>query len=33
MVRQLRDCGTDELSLVPTTADPDELDRLADALG
>jgi alkanesulfonate monooxygenase SsuD/methylene tetrahydromethanopterin reductase-like flavin-dependent oxidoreductase (luciferase family) len=32
VVRQLTDCGTDELSLVPTTADPDELDRVLDAI-
>jgi alkanesulfonate monooxygenase SsuD/methylene tetrahydromethanopterin reductase-like flavin-dependent oxidoreductase (luciferase family) len=32
VVRQLADCGTDELSLVPTTADPDEIDRVANAL-
>jgi len=28
-----RDAGCDELFLVPTTADPDELDRTRDALG
>jgi alkanesulfonate monooxygenase SsuD/methylene tetrahydromethanopterin reductase-like flavin-dependent oxidoreductase (luciferase family) len=33
VVRRLADCGADELSLVPTTADPDELDRVVDALG
>ncbi len=32
-VRELADCGTDELLLVPTTADPDELHRVANALG
>jgi alkanesulfonate monooxygenase SsuD/methylene tetrahydromethanopterin reductase-like flavin-dependent oxidoreductase (luciferase family) len=32
VVRRLRDCGTDELSLVPTTSDPDEVDRVVDAL-
>jgi alkanesulfonate monooxygenase SsuD/methylene tetrahydromethanopterin reductase-like flavin-dependent oxidoreductase (luciferase family) len=32
VVRQLADCGTDELCLVPTTSDPDELHRVADAL-
>jgi ABC-type Zn uptake system ZnuABC Zn-binding protein ZnuA len=32
VVRQLTDCGADELSLVPTTADPDEIDRVADAI-
>ncbi|MEO8605816.1 MAG: LLM class flavin-dependent oxidoreductase [bacterium] len=33
VVQELADLGTDELLLVPTTADPEELDRLADALG
>jgi hypothetical protein len=28
-----RDAGADELFLVPTTADPTELDRARDALG
>jgi hypothetical protein len=28
-----RDAGCDELFLVPTTADPEELDRTRDALG
>ena len=32
VVRQLTDCGAGELSLVPTTADPDEIDRVADAI-
>jgi len=32
VVRRLEDCGTDELSLVPTTADPSEVDRVLDAL-
>jgi len=32
-VQQLADIGTDELSLVPTTIDPDELDRVVEALG
>lgn len=32
VVRELADCGTDELLLVPTTADPDELRRVEDAL-
>jgi hypothetical protein len=32
-VRKLADLGTDELSLVPTTGDPDELNRVADILG
>ena len=31
-VRIARDCGADELSLVPTTLDPEEIDRVADAL-
>jgi alkanesulfonate monooxygenase SsuD/methylene tetrahydromethanopterin reductase-like flavin-dependent oxidoreductase (luciferase family) len=30
--RVLADLGTDELILVPTTADPDEVDRVADLL-
>jgi alkanesulfonate monooxygenase SsuD/methylene tetrahydromethanopterin reductase-like flavin-dependent oxidoreductase (luciferase family) len=33
MVHRIEDTGADELSLVPTTADPTELDRVADALG
>ena len=33
MVRRVEDTGADELSLVPTTRDPAELDRVADALG
>jgi alkanesulfonate monooxygenase SsuD/methylene tetrahydromethanopterin reductase-like flavin-dependent oxidoreductase (luciferase family) len=32
VVRRLTDCGTGELSLVPMTADPDEIDRVTDAL-
>lgn len=32
LVRALDDCGADELSLVPTTADPDEIDRVIDAI-
>ena len=32
-VRQLADCGADELCLVPTTSDPDELSRVEDSLG
>ncbi|HSP98318.1 MAG TPA: LLM class flavin-dependent oxidoreductase, partial [Candidatus Dormibacteraeota bacterium] len=32
VVADLAALGTDELLLVPTTADPDELDRVADAL-
>jgi alkanesulfonate monooxygenase SsuD/methylene tetrahydromethanopterin reductase-like flavin-dependent oxidoreductase (luciferase family) len=31
-VRMLADLGTDELILVPTTSDPDELSRVEDAL-
>lgn len=31
--RMVADLGCDELILVPTTADPDELDRVADLLG
>jgi alkanesulfonate monooxygenase SsuD/methylene tetrahydromethanopterin reductase-like flavin-dependent oxidoreductase (luciferase family) len=31
-VRQLADCGADELSLVPTTTDPDEIERVVDAI-
>ena len=31
--RMVADLGADELILVPTTADPDELDRVADVLG
>jgi alkanesulfonate monooxygenase SsuD/methylene tetrahydromethanopterin reductase-like flavin-dependent oxidoreductase (luciferase family) len=30
---RLRDLGTDEVILVPTTKDPDEVDRVADLLG
>jgi alkanesulfonate monooxygenase SsuD/methylene tetrahydromethanopterin reductase-like flavin-dependent oxidoreductase (luciferase family) len=33
VVADLAALGTDELLLVPTTADPDELSRVADALG
>ncbi len=33
MVRRVEDTGADELSLVPTTCDPDELARVAEALG
>jgi alkanesulfonate monooxygenase SsuD/methylene tetrahydromethanopterin reductase-like flavin-dependent oxidoreductase (luciferase family) len=32
IVRSLADLGTDELLLVPTTADPEEVDRVADIL-
>jgi alkanesulfonate monooxygenase SsuD/methylene tetrahydromethanopterin reductase-like flavin-dependent oxidoreductase (luciferase family) len=31
--RALADLGTDELLLVPTTSDPDEVNRVADILG
>jgi len=31
--REMEDLGCDELVLVPTTLDPDELDRVVDALG
>jgi len=33
VVREVADAGGDELCLVPTTTDPEELDRVADALG
>ena len=29
-IDRLEDAGCDELLLVPTTADPDEVDRIAD---
>jgi alkanesulfonate monooxygenase SsuD/methylene tetrahydromethanopterin reductase-like flavin-dependent oxidoreductase (luciferase family) len=32
-IGELSDLGTDELILVPTTADPDEVDRVADIIG
>ena len=32
VVREVADAGADELCLVPTTADPEELDRVADAV-
>jgi hypothetical protein len=32
-LRQLADLGTDELHLVPTTTDPNEIARVADLLG
>jgi alkanesulfonate monooxygenase SsuD/methylene tetrahydromethanopterin reductase-like flavin-dependent oxidoreductase (luciferase family) len=32
-VREIADTGADELILVPTTADPDEVERVADLLG
>jgi hypothetical protein len=31
--RMVADLGCDELILVPTTADPDEVARVADLLG
>jgi alkanesulfonate monooxygenase SsuD/methylene tetrahydromethanopterin reductase-like flavin-dependent oxidoreductase (luciferase family) len=31
--REMADLGCDELVLVPTTLDPDEIDRVVDALG
>ena len=33
VARQAADAGADELCLVPTTLDVEELDRVADALG
>ncbi len=33
ILRKLANLGTDELSLVPTTSDPDEVNRVADLLG
>ncbi len=32
-IRNSADAGADELLLVPTTADPDEVDRVADLIG
>ena len=32
-LKRLADVGTDEVMLVPTTADPDEVDRVADLVG
>jgi hypothetical protein len=32
VVREVADAGGDELCLVPTTSDSEELDRVADAL-
>lgn len=32
-VRMLADLGTDLVQLVPTTADPDDVHRVADILG
>jgi hypothetical protein len=29
----VRDLGCDELILVPTTSDPEDVDRVADLLG
>ena len=33
VLRELEDCGTDELLLVPTTAGIEQLDRVADLIG
>jgi alkanesulfonate monooxygenase SsuD/methylene tetrahydromethanopterin reductase-like flavin-dependent oxidoreductase (luciferase family) len=33
VIRMLEDLGADELLLVPTTSDPDEIDRVADIIG
>jgi alkanesulfonate monooxygenase SsuD/methylene tetrahydromethanopterin reductase-like flavin-dependent oxidoreductase (luciferase family) len=33
MLAAMRDVGTDELQLIPTTIDPDEVDRIADIIG
>jgi len=33
IAHEVADAGADELCLVPTTSDPDELERVADALG
>ena len=33
IVRELEDLGCDEAVLVPTTLDPEELDRVVEALG
>jgi len=32
-VRAIEDTGADELSLVATTLDPEEIDRVVDAIG
>jgi len=32
-VRRMEDLGTDEVLLVPSTTDPDDVDRVADILG
>lgn len=32
-VNGAREAGLDELRLIPTTADPDEIDRARDVLG
>jgi alkanesulfonate monooxygenase SsuD/methylene tetrahydromethanopterin reductase-like flavin-dependent oxidoreductase (luciferase family) len=33
LLRRIEDLGTDEVHLVPTCGDPDEVDRLAEAIG
>jgi alkanesulfonate monooxygenase SsuD/methylene tetrahydromethanopterin reductase-like flavin-dependent oxidoreductase (luciferase family) len=33
MLKAMEDVGTDEFQLIPTTLDPDEIDRIADILG
>ena len=33
VLRRTADLGADELHLVPTTADPDEVARVADLIG
>jgi alkanesulfonate monooxygenase SsuD/methylene tetrahydromethanopterin reductase-like flavin-dependent oxidoreductase (luciferase family) len=33
MLKSMEDVGTDEFQLIPTTIDPDEVDRIADILG
>ncbi len=33
MIHRIEDTGADEVSLVPTTSDPADLDRVAEALG
>ena len=33
MLRAMEDAGTDEFMLIPTTLDPAEVDRVADAIG
>ncbi len=32
-LKRIEDCGADELSLVPTTLDPDEIDRAIEVIG